>query len=110
MSLLNKVFRVFYDRKEITLSIMFDKKKYYLSFIVDKNTQILSIIFDKMGNLYFFNQLLNVIGNLFHPIYCSRIVLKNKKKSLILRKICIHEHAFGRHHHLQRGAENRAMP
>ena len=43
MSLLNKVFRVFYDRKEITLSIMFDKNKYYLSFIVDKNTQILSI-------------------------------------------------------------------
>ena len=89
---------------------MFDKNIYFLSFIFDINIQISSIIFDKIGNLYFYNQLLNVIGNLFHPIYCSRIVLKNKKKSLLLRKICVHEQHFGRHHHLQRGAENRAMP
>ena len=59
---------------------MFDKNIYFLSFIFDINIQIPSIIFDKIGNLYFYNQLLNVIGNLFHPIYCSRIVLKNKKK------------------------------
>lgn len=89
---------------------MFDKIIYFLSFIFDINIQISSIIFDKIGNLYFYNQLLNVIGNLFHPIYCSRILLKNKKKSLLLRKICVHEQHFGRHHYLQRGEENRAMP
>lgn len=83
---------------------MFDKYIYFLSFIFDINIQISSIIFDKMGNSYFFKQFLNVIGNLFHPIYCSRIVLKNKKKSLILRKNCVHEQHFSRHHHLQRGA------
>ncbi len=51
MSLLNKVFRVFYDRKEITLSIMFDKNIYFLSFIIDKNTSFSSIILDKMPQL-----------------------------------------------------------
>lgn len=51
MSLLNKVFRVFYDRKEITLSIMFDKNIYFLSFIFDKNALFSSIIFDNMPQL-----------------------------------------------------------
>ena len=90
-----------YDFNDTTISIMFDKNKYFLSFIIDKNILLSSIIFDKMGNLYFLNQPLNVMGHLFHPIYCSRIVLKNKKKSLLLRKICVHEHPFGRHHHFQ---------